>query len=165
MKMNENIVFQPIGWIHTPFENLVGMPIQPPGAKDVEGFIELREDLQEGLADLEGFSHLILIYNFHKNSDYKLSVTPFMDVVERGLFSTRAPKRPNMIGLSIIELLSIEGCRLNIRGIDVLNGTPLLDIKPYVATFDAKLDTRSGWLEKTSELSKTMKSDQTYIDK
>lgn len=165
--MNKDIIFQPIGHVFSPFDNLVGMPIQPLGAKDVKGHIEIREDLVEGLTDLDGFSHIILIYYLHENEDKatRLKVKPFMDVEERGVFSTRSPIRPNMIGLSIVELIEVDGPKVHIRGVDILNGTPLLDIKPYVAKFDAKKETRSGWLEKTANLSKTMKSDDRFVIK
>ncbi|SDK48590.1 tRNA-Thr(GGU) m(6)t(6)A37 methyltransferase TsaA [Maridesulfovibrio ferrireducens] len=159
----DTINFHPIGYIHSPFDKLDGMPIQPSGAKDALGYIELSEDLQEGLKDLEGFSHIILLYHFHKNEGYKLSVKPFMDTVERGLFSTRAPRRPNMIGMSTVELREIKGNIIKIKGVDVLNGTPLIDIKPYVAKFDAVPADRFGWLEKNAKKSETLKSDTRFV--
>jgi tRNA-Thr(GGU) m(6)t(6)A37 methyltransferase TsaA len=158
------IIFHPIGYIRSPFKTVEGMPIQPSGAKDAVGKIELHAALEEGLKDLEGFSHIILLYHFHKNEGYKLTVKPFMDTVERGLFSTRAPRRPNMIGKSTVELLSIEGNILNIKGVDVLDGTPLIDIKPYVSKFDAVPATRFGWLETNAEKSATLKSDERFAE-
>lgn len=154
----------PIGSIQTPFDNLEGMPIQPSGAKDIDGTIILDPAYEEGLEDIDGFSHLILLYMFHKSSGYNLKVRPFLDKQKRGLFSTRAPRRPNAIGLSIVRLIKREGCRLSVKGVDVLNNTPLIDIKPYVPEFDIKEDTRSGWLEKTQQKAETMKSDDRFIN-
>jgi len=157
------IIFHPIGHICSPHQSLEGMPIQPSGAKDVVGKIELYGALEEGLQDLEGFSHIILLYHFHKNEGFKLKVKPFMDTVERGLFSTRAPRRPNMIGMSTVELLSIEGNVLHIKGVDILDGTPLIDIKPYVKKFDAVPADRFGWLEENADKSELLKSDERFV--
>lgn len=165
LKEKDAIIFHPIGYIRSPFETPEGMPIQPTGAKDVEGHIELYGALEEGLQDLDGFSHIILFYQFHQNKDFKLKVKPFMDTVERGLFSTRAPRRPNMIGMSTVELLEIEGNILKIRGVDVLDKTPLIDIKPYVAKFDAVPATRFGWLEKNAKKADDLKSDERFTKK
>ncbi|PLY00654.1 MAG: tRNA (N6-threonylcarbamoyladenosine(37)-N6)-methyltransferase TrmO [Desulfuromonas sp.] len=139
----------PIGTIHTPFTDLEGMPIQPAGASEVQGTVVVNGEFAAGLKDLEGFSHLILIYQFHRSEGYKLEVTPFMDKVPRGLLATRAPKRPNPIGLSVVHLERVEGNILHIKGIDVLDGTPLLDIKPYVPQFDSRGEVRTGWFEKS----------------
>ncbi len=145
--MEEPVVLTPIGVIRTPFASLEGMPIQPGGARDVLGRVELRPDLAPALADLEGFSHIYLIYCFHKSQGFRLTVTPYLDDTPRGLFATRAPRRPNPIGLSVVELAGVAGNILTVRGIDVLDGTPLLDIKPYAPAFDAPLGAvRSGWL-------------------
>ncbi|WP_320175613.1 tRNA (N6-threonylcarbamoyladenosine(37)-N6)-methyltransferase TrmO [Maridesulfovibrio sp.] len=158
------IIFHPIGLIRSPFDSLEGMPIQPSGAKDVEGRIELHGALEEGLQDLEGFSHIILLYHFHKNEGYKLKLIPFMDNEERGVFSTRAPRRPNMIGMSTVELIRIEGNILHIKGVDVLDGSPLIDIKPYVKKFDAVPADRFGWLEKNADKSEILKSDERFVE-
>ena len=154
----------PIGVIQTPFDNLEGMPIQPSGAKEIAGTIILEPEYEEGLDDIDGFSHLILLYMFHKSRGFNLKVKPFLDNQQRGLFSTRAPRRPNAIGLSIVQLIKREGCRLSVKGVDVLNNTPLIDIKPYVPKFDVKKDTRCGWLEKTQQNAETMKSDNRFVD-
>ncbi|MBG0790477.1 MAG: tRNA (N6-threonylcarbamoyladenosine(37)-N6)-methyltransferase TrmO [Desulfovibrionaceae bacterium] len=155
----------PIGIIHTPFKELDNMPIQPAGARDVIGEIEVFEEFAEGLQDLDGFSHIHLLYHFHKNSGYKLKVTPFMDTVERGLFATRAPRRPNMIGLSVVRLESVRDNILRVRGIDVLDGTPLIDIKPYVAKFDAVPADSFGWLDENADKAETLKSDFRFVSK
>lgn len=158
-----SITLTPIGTIHTPHTDLANMPIQPTSAKGVQGWIELDPSYTEGLKDLEGFSHIILLYHFHQSQGYKLTVTPYLDKTQRGLFATRAPKRPNPIGLSIVKLNSIEGNRLNIENIDVLDGTPLLDIKPYVPVFDDQKDVRFGWLEKAREEVHTKRSDDRFV--
>jgi len=141
------IEFKPIGTIHTPYKAPQGMPIQPGGAGGVRGTIELYPEYAAGLKDLDGFSHLILLYQFHRSSSYDLRVVPFLDTVERGLFATRAPRRPNPIGLSVVRLCNIEGTTLQVENVDMLDGTPLLDIKPYVPAFDTQTDVRTGWLE------------------
>ena len=156
--------FSAIGTIHTPFTRLEGMPIQPSGARDVKGTINLEPKYEEGLRDLDGFSHIILLYHFHQSKGYQLTVKPFLDTVERGLFSTRAPRRPNPIGLSIVELERIDSLTLHVRGIDVLDGTPLLDIKPWVPTFDVRDKVRTGWLDKKQEDSLSMKSDHRFVE-
>ena len=155
----------PIGIIHTPFSTLSGMPIQPSGAKGVKGTIELDKEYEQGLNDIEGFSHIILLYHFHKSKDYDLMVTPFLDTTTRGLFSTRAPRRPNPIGLSIVRVVKREGNLLTVKDIDVLDKTPLIDIKPYVPKFDIKTDTRAGWLEKSQKKAETIASDNRFVEK
>ena len=157
------IQFEPIGTIHTPFTDLEGMPIQPVGAKGVAGTIEIFPEFQAGLKDLDGFSHIILLYHFHRNHDYKLQVVPFMDTVKRGLFATRAPKRPNPIGLSTVQLERIENGILHVLNVDILNDTPLLDIKPYVPDFDASVEIRTGWLDEARKTAKTKKSDKRFL--
>jgi len=139
------------------------MPIQPSGAAEVQGTIVLEKEYEQGLSDLEGFSHIILLYFFHQSKGYNLMVKPFLDDQKRGLFSTRAPKRPNPIGLSIVRLIKREGNRLTIEGIDVLNGTPLIDIKPYVPGFDTKEMTTIGWLENKQENATALKSDDRFV--
>jgi len=144
----EKIVFRSIGIIRSPFKDRKGMPIQPPGAKGVKGEVVLDPSLREGLKDLEGFSHIFLIYHFHCNEGYRLTVTPFMDNAERGLFSTRAPCRPNPLGLSVVRLVEVRDNVLKIEDVDIIDGTPLLDIKPFVPFFDVTCDKYEvGWLE------------------
>lgn len=140
------IEMNPIGIIHSAFKSIKGMPIQPAGAEGVKGTVHVFEQYRQGLQDLESFSHVILIYQFHRTKGYDLLVVPFLDTKKRGVFATRAPKRPNPIGLSIVLLDKIEDGVLHVRNIDILDGTPLLDIKPYVSIFDSFDRTRNGWL-------------------
>lgn len=142
------VEFRPIGVLHSPFREAAGTPIQGAFAPDAEGTAEVFEEFAEGLTDLEGFSHLYLIYLFDRSLDYALMVTPFRDSTPRGVFATRAPRRPNPLGLSIVRLLAREGNVLRLAEVDFLDGTPLLDIKPYVPAFDCRTDCRSGWLER-----------------
>ena len=152
----------PIGVIRTPFKEIADMPIQPSGASNIAGQIELRPELVEGLKDLDGFSHIIVIYQFHKVSESRLTVTPFLDPSPRGVFSTRAPTRPNPIGLSVLTLKSIHDNILQVENVDQLDGTPVLDIKPYVPEFDQPTNVRTGWLEKVGNRSKTTRSDARF---
>ncbi len=152
----------PIGVIRTPFETLEGMPIQPAGAGKAVGQVVVDPQYAEGLADIEGFSHLILIYVFHQSKGFRLKVKPFLDDRVRGLFATRAPRRPNPVGLSIVELLRREENILHVGHIDVVDGTPLLDIKPYVPAFDSPEATAIGWLEGKAEHSRSMRSDERF---
>ena len=138
------------------------MPIQPAGAVGVKGTIEVFEEYQVGLKDLDGFSHIILLYHLHYSNEFRLSVVPFMDVEPRGLFATRAPNRPNPIGLSVIQLDRIKDGILYIQNVDILDGTPLLDIKPYVPEFDAALTVRTGWLENARRDVTDRKSDERF---
>lgn len=136
----------PIGVIHSPFTEKSGTPIQPSRSQAI-GKVEIYPQFADGLQDIEGFSHLILLYVFHRSSEYSLKVTPFLDDQTRGLFATRYPCRPNPIGLSIVRLLSRDVKVLEIEGVDVLDGTPLLDIKPYMPEFDIRQNVNAGWYE------------------
>jgi tRNA-Thr(GGU) m(6)t(6)A37 methyltransferase TsaA len=158
----EAITYRPIGIIKTPFKTKDGMPIQPSGAKGVRGTINVLEDYIEGLKDLEGFSHVILIYHYHLSKGYDLIVTPFLDDQNRGVFATRAPKRPNSIGLSIVKLNAIKENILEIENVDIIDGTPLLDIKPYVPKFDAQTEVMTGWLGKREKQVQQKKSDDRF---
>lgn len=146
MSLPGRIVYKPIGVIRTPFPEPKGTPIQPRAAEGVRGRVELFPEYAEGLADLEGFSHVILIYHFHRAGPGRLRVRPFMDDREHGVFATRAPARPNPIGISVVRLLGIEGNVLHVADVDIVDGTPLLDVKPYVPQFDAPSGARIGWL-------------------
>jgi tRNA-Thr(GGU) m(6)t(6)A37 methyltransferase TsaA len=147
----DKIEYRPIGIIHTPHQTPEGTPIQPNGARGVAGQIEIFPEYIAGLADLAGFSHLYIIYHFHLSKEFSLTVKPFLDDIERGLFATRAPSRPNPIGLSAVELLGIENGTLRVQDIDVVDGTPLLDIKPYVPAFDVREVYRTGWIGKKAD--------------
>jgi len=142
----DSITFRPIGLISTPFTKPAGTPIQPKAAEGVAGSIKIFQEFCPGLQDLEGFSHIILLYHFHLVQSFSLLVKPFLDDKERGLFATRAPARPNPIGLSIVRLERIEADTLHVLDVDMLDGTPLLDIKPFVPAFDARDQARIGWL-------------------
>jgi tRNA-Thr(GGU) m(6)t(6)A37 methyltransferase TsaA len=157
-----SITYTPIGTIHSPFQEKADMPIQPTGAAGVEGTVEVLEEFNDGLADLDGFSHVILLYHFHRSEEFKLKVVPFMDKEPRGLFSTRAPKRPNPIGLSIVQLDRIEENVLHIRNVDVLDGTPLLDIKPYIPEFDAQDNVSTGWFKQSRKTVSEYRSDERF---
>ncbi|MEJ2687794.1 MAG: tRNA (N6-threonylcarbamoyladenosine(37)-N6)-methyltransferase TrmO [Gammaproteobacteria bacterium] len=156
------IEFTPIGTIQSPFTEPEGMPIQPGGAVGVKGRVNVFEAYRPGLQDLDGFSHIILLYHFHRSQGFSLQVVPFLDSEPRGLFSTRAPRRPNPIGLSIVRLDGIEAGVLHVRNVDILDGTPLLDIKPYVPEFDQQVQVKTGWLETVGKAVSDRKSDDRF---
>lgn len=145
------IEYRPIGFVRSPFESTHGTPIQPSRARGTEGTVEIDTRYSEALSDLDGFSHIILICHLHKASAFKLKVVPCLDTELRGLFATRAPSRPNPIGLSVVRLLGIDGSTLRIEGVDLLDGTPVLDIKPFVKEFDDLTEIRCGWLDAAKE--------------
>jgi tRNA (adenine37-N6)-methyltransferase len=155
--------YAPIGTIHSPYKEISGMPIQPNGARGVRGTIEIFPEYHDGLQDLDGFSRIILLFAFHRCTDHVLIVKPFLDTTPRGVFATRAPKRPNAIGLSIVQLIGIHGCTLDIEDVDMLDGTPLLDIKPYVPAFDAYPDAATGWLAAVAQDAESFRSDRRFL--
>lgn len=138
------------------------MPIQPSGALGVKGSIELLPQYQPALLDLNGFSHIYLIYHFHKVQGVTLQPIPFLDTKPHGLFATRAPKRPNPIGISIVKLISIDQNVLTIENVDILDGTPLLDIKPYIPEFNQIDEVKIGWLKDSAQNVKDRRSDQRF---
>jgi len=144
--MNE-IIYHSIGVIHAPFKEPHSAPMQVIKARDIDGYIEMFSDFLEGLKDLEGFSHIIILFHMHEVKDFSLLVKPELDNEFRGVFSTRSPRRPNPIGLTIAELVKIEGPVIHIKGVDVIDGTPLLDIKPYIPESDSISNAKIGWLE------------------
>jgi len=158
------IEFHSIGIIHTPFDNLEGMPIQPSSAIGVKGTVELVKDLTPALDDLNEFSHIYLLYFFHKSTSLRLRVSPYLENKEHGLFATRAPNRPNPIGLSVVKLITIENNLLHIENVDILNGTPLLDIKPYVMQMEPTDALQIGWLEKHNTKLHSKMSDGRFVD-
>ncbi len=147
--MRSEFTFHPIGVIRTPHHAKDGVPIQGVFAPEIRGSVEVFPEYEQGLTDIEGFSHLILLYAFHQSESFELMVKPYMDDHLHGVFSVRAPNRPNSIGLSIVRLIEREGARLIIAEVDMLDETPLLDIKPYVPQFDVRKDARSGWMEES----------------
>ncbi|UCF61970.1 MAG: tRNA (N6-threonylcarbamoyladenosine(37)-N6)-methyltransferase TrmO [Anaerolineaceae bacterium] len=150
-----------IGTIYTPFSDLEDMPIQPVNALGVSGKVVLEPEFGEGLRDLEGFSHIILLYYFHLSTGYNLTVKPFLDDESHGLFATRAPRRPNPIGLSVLRLEKIDGLTLYVSNVDIIDGTPLLDIKPFVPRFDCPPDVSIGWLsDKLDDVAATRSDDR-----
>lgn len=156
------IAFEPIGNIHTPFTEREGMPVQPAGGRDLTGTVEIHPPYADGLQDLDGFSHIMLIYHLHAADGYALRVMPFMDNEERGVFATRSPKRPNAIGLSVVRLDRVAGRTLHIRDLDMLDGTPLLDIKPYVPALTPGDDVRTGWFKGAEHRIETTKADTRF---
>ena len=155
-----------IGVIHSTHKQAAGTPIQPCMADAAEGWVEVFHEYTEALADLDGFERVWLIYWFDRATGGKLKVKPFLDDTERGLFATRAPCRPNPIGMSAVRLLGIAGARIRIADVDILDGTPLLDIKPYVPRFDSYPQARAGWLDKeTSRRRDDVKADNRFDEK
>ncbi|MDM8526207.1 tRNA (N6-threonylcarbamoyladenosine(37)-N6)-methyltransferase TrmO [Desulfococcaceae bacterium HSG8] len=155
----DKIEYKPIGIIHSPFRTPEGTPIQPTGGVGIEAEVEIFPEYIEGLDDLESFSHIILLYHFHLSKNFSLKVKPFLDNVYRGLFATKAPARPNSIGLSVVRLLRTERGRLHVQDIDMVDLTPVLDIKPYVPAFDSRKADRTGWVESLTHNAETVKGD------
>lgn len=149
--MSDDISFQPIGVIRSLHRNGGETPIQPAYAKGCLGRAEVFPEYAEGLKDLGGFSHIYLIYHLHLAGPANLIVRPFLQDKERGVFATRSPHRPNAIGLSIVELVRVEGNVVHLDRVDILDGTPLLDIKPYTEKFDGVRTNRNGWQDEVDE--------------
>lgn len=161
--MMKKITYKPIGVIHSPFKEPKGTPIQPEGAKGIDGTVEVFPEYAEGLKDVEGFSHIILIYHFHLSKGASLKAKPFMDSEPRGVFAMRGPSRPNPIGMSVVRLVRIEKSILHIQDVDIVDGTPLLDIKPYVPRFDVREVDNIGWLEENIHKVDTSKDDGRFM--
>jgi tRNA-Thr(GGU) m(6)t(6)A37 methyltransferase TsaA len=153
------IVYAPVGVVHSPLKEAYGAPIQSIAAHNVEGVIEVFPQYAEGLRDIEGFSHLILVYHFHLSEESSLIVRPYLDDGTHGVFATRAPARPNPIGISVVRLVRVDGTRLHVTGVDILDGTPVLDIKPYVPQFDAIRAEKIGWLKDRIHMVQKTKDD------
>ena len=160
--MNE-IRYKPIGIVHSPFKEAKGTPIQATAAEDISGTVEVFPKYADGLKDIEGFSHIILIYNFHLSRQSSLIVKPYLEDEEHGVFATRAPSRPNPIGISVVRLIRVKENILHVRDIDVVDGTPLLDIKPYVPEFDSREAAKKGWLTERVREAATVKDDGRFI--
>jgi tRNA-Thr(GGU) m(6)t(6)A37 methyltransferase TsaA len=148
MSDDMEFIIKSIGMIRTPFKSSEDTPIQS-SKSDIPGYVELAPEYLDALKSLDSFSHIILVYWFHRAKTPQMQMKPFLDTEEHGLFSIRAPSRPNPIGLSIVKLLRIKGTRLDIEGVDMLDETPLLDIKPFVPEFDNRPQATSGWLTKS----------------
>lgn len=148
----KEIIVNPIGVIRTPHKDIKDMPIQPIAAEGIKGHIELLPEYVAGLKDLDGFSHITLVYHFHKIEGFELEVKPFMDIVKHGIFACKAPKRPNAIGISTVKLVSIDGNIINIEQADMLDGTPIIDIKPFFPKYDNRENVTAGWLEKRLDI-------------
>lgn len=146
--MIKEIKLKPIGIIHTPYKEPKGIPIQGKFEKSVTGTIEIFPEYQKGLKDIEGFSHLILIYHFDRSKEEKLVGKPFLEDREHGIFAIRSPHRPNHLGFSIVKLKKVKGSIIIFSEVDILDGTPLLDIKPYVTHFDSRKNVKNGWIER-----------------
>jgi len=159
----QQITYKPIGIIHSPFLTLNNIPIQNVGATEEIATIEIFPEFVDGLKDLEGFSHIILLYHLHLVQNSALIVKPFMDTMPRGIFATRSPIRPNPIGFTIVKLVGINNNLLTIKHFDMLNNTPLLDMKPYISTIDEIKDSKSGWLTGKIQNFETTKSDSRFI--
>ncbi|MCB2191605.1 MAG: tRNA (N6-threonylcarbamoyladenosine(37)-N6)-methyltransferase TrmO [Deltaproteobacteria bacterium] len=159
----KQICYEPIGLLYTPFSQPSGGPIQPCGAGEALGRAELRPELAPALEGLEGFSHLILLYHCHRAAAFKPKVKPFLDRNEHGLFATRAPSRPNPLGLSVVELVVMEGNVLHLKGVDMLDQSPLIDLKPYVPKFDCPPgEVRTGWLSERAQDASGKKADERF---
>jgi tRNA-Thr(GGU) m(6)t(6)A37 methyltransferase TsaA len=157
-----NVNYNPIGYVRSPFKDIEGMPIQPVGARGIAGCIEINPEFTEGLKDLEGFSHIFVLYHLHRISGYTLLVKPFLDTELHGIFATRSPKRPNAIGLSVLQLVKVTGNAVYVENIDILDGTPVLDIKPYVPKFDIWDADRTGWFTGKADGAEKCKADERF---
>ncbi|MBW1740611.1 MAG: tRNA (N6-threonylcarbamoyladenosine(37)-N6)-methyltransferase TrmO [Deltaproteobacteria bacterium] len=161
--MNE-IRYKPIGVIHSPYKQPQGTPIQPAGAKGINGEVEVFPEYAAGLKDVEGFSYIILIYHFHLSKKASLTVKPYMDSEVHGVFAIRGPSRPNPIGISVVRLVRIQDNILHIQDVDIVDGTPLLDIKPYVPDFDVREAKKIGWLKKNVYKLSTLQDDGRFTE-
>ena len=146
-----NITYHPIGIVHSPFKSPEGTPIQSVAAKGTEAIIEIFPQFSEGLTDLEHFSHIYILFDLHLAQKKELMVVPFLDNKPHGIFATRSPGRPNSIGISVVILDRIENNKLHVKNIDILDGSPVLDIKPYIPQFDVFENVESGWFPKNKE--------------
>jgi len=161
----KEIKYKPIGVIHSPFKEPKGTPIQTRAAEGIEGTIEVFDEFVRGIEDIDGFSHIIVVCHFHLSSEPSLKVKPYVGNKTRGVFATRAPSRPNSIGISIMRLVKVEKNILHVKDLDVIDGTPLLDIKPYVPEFDTKIVERIGWLKNNVYKVNTTKADNRFVNK
>jgi tRNA (adenine37-N6)-methyltransferase len=161
--MMDKIIYSPIGLIHSPYKTLENIPVQNSGSKNMMAEIEIFPQFIDGLKDIDGFSHLILLYHFHQVHHFQLLVKPFLDDEEHGIFATRAPIRPNPVGLTVVKLLEIRDSGFIFEGPDMIDKTPLIDIKPFIHMVDEVRQVKSGWLENKIHLFETKKSDNRFI--
>jgi tRNA-Thr(GGU) m(6)t(6)A37 methyltransferase TsaA len=147
----QTISYRPIGVVHSPHTEPQQTPVQPVFAQGIDGTVEVFDEFAEGLDDLDAFSHIYLVFHMHRSPGVQLKVTPYLDDEPRGVFATRGPWRPNPVGFSVVRLLGREGNTLRVRDVDILDGSPLLDIKPYVARFDTRADVSSGWQDEVDD--------------
>jgi tRNA-Thr(GGU) m(6)t(6)A37 methyltransferase TsaA len=164
MDPSDAISYHPIGVVRSPFTRLEGMPLQSVAAREVRGQIEVDPQYAPGLRDLDGFSHLHVVTHLHRGAPGGLEVVPLLDDTVRGIFATRSPRHPNPIGLSVVRLLTVSGCVLEIEGVDLLDGTPVLDLKPYVPEFDSIAAERTGWLEQAAKRVHRVSADGRFED-
>ena len=162
MSQSDGIFYRSIGIIHSEHTRAQETPIQPVYACGCRGYARVYPEFAEGLKDLDGFSHIYLLYCFHECHEVKLTVKPFLQDVDRGIFSTRAPFRPNPIGLSVVELMKVEGNIVHFDGADILDGTPLLDIKPYTRKFDLRDVQKNGWQDEVDEATAAIRGKREY---
>ena len=153
------ISLTPIGIVHSPFADPEGMPIQA-AFSDAVGRLEIYAEYVDGLRDIEGFDFVTLLYQFHMTGKESLRVTPFLDDEPRGVFATRAPTRPNRIGMSVVRLLGVTGNMLDIGNVDIVSGTPVIDIKPYVPAFDSRTGCRVGWFTGKLDRAASVRADE-----
>ena len=160
----ESVTFRPIGVIRSPYHEPQNVPIQPAAAQGIEGTAEILPEFGEGLKDLEGFSHLVLIYHFHLARSFSLLVKPFLDDELRGVFATRAPRRPNPIGLSVVRLVAVDSTTLYLRDLDIVDQTPLLDLKPHLHEIEPEGPHELGWLSERVGKLTAARSDDRFQD-
>ena len=157
------VTYRSIGVVRSPFTAVEGMPIQPSRAQAAEGSLEIDPEFRAGLKDLDGFSHILVVCHLHRVTGAELiTVVPFLDTERRGIFATRAPKRPNPISISLLRIKSVNAGSVQVLDVDLLDGTPILDIKPYVPEFDARQDARIGWYAQASRKDEKVVSDKRF---
>ncbi len=159
----DSVLFSPVGVVHSPHKELYGMPVQPPSAAGIAGEIEIFPEFAEGLLDIEGFSRIMVFYHLHRSAGPLLSAIPFLDTVPHGVFASRIPRRPNPLGFSVVRLLSRDRNILKIADVDILDGTPVLDIKPYVPEFDSYPNESSGWFAGKLDDMSSKRSDDRFV--
>jgi tRNA-Thr(GGU) m(6)t(6)A37 methyltransferase TsaA len=156
------VTYRSIGVVRSPFTVVEGMPIQPSRAQEAEGSLEIDPEFHAGLKDLDGFSHILVLCHLHRVAGAELTVVPFLDTERRGIFATRAPKRPNPVSISLLRIKSVNAGSVQVLDVDLLDGTPILDIKPYVPEFDARADARIGWYTQASRKDEKVVSDKRF---